>query len=175
LYFTDIKCANISPNATKPTQPNGYKHNKNTKEKIRKSLLGHEVLDSARKKIKISLLGSVLNEETKNKMSISHQGKIFSAKHKENMSKSKIGGKNPMFGKTGKKSPASKYQPFILTNNKTKEKYKFEYIFEAVKSLTVSRTNLLAVLHGRRKSVNGFSAMFLPVENIRVVSGGVSQ
>ena len=43
--------------------------------------------------------GFKLTEETKRKMSEAHKGKVFTEEHKHNLSLSKMGSKNPMYGK----------------------------------------------------------------------------
>jgi len=47
----------------------------------------------------------ILSKETLNTMSEKAKGRVWSAESKEKSSKSKIGDKNPMYGKSGKDSP----------------------------------------------------------------------
>ena len=94
-------------------------------------------------------------------MSQSHKGKTFSDRHKKKIAQSKTGKANPMFGRNGIKSPAKKFQPFKMIGVCSGEVFAFNYIFEAVERLEVCPNNLSAVLHGRRKTVNGFRAYFL--------------
>ena len=52
-----------------------------------------------------SALGRKVSDETKRKISEIHKGKIISEEIKKKMSDAHLGNKNPMFGRSGKKSP----------------------------------------------------------------------
>jgi hypothetical protein len=67
----------------------GFKHSEETKKKMSESHKG-------KRKGKP---GYPRSEETKKKMSESHTGRTCSLEHKKNVSISKLGNKNPMFGK----------------------------------------------------------------------------
>lgn len=90
-------------------------------------------------------MGKKLSEETKKKMSEFRKGQKRSEETKKKMSESLSGNKNPMFGRTGDKNPASKlnreivreirnlYKEGNTSYRKLAEKYNvFSYAIECV-------------------------------------------
>jgi hypothetical protein len=84
-------------------------------------------------------------EKSKLKMSISHMGKKLSQQTKEKMSNSRLGEKNPCFGKFGEEHPAygskksvdfkNKMSELLKTNNPMKNDLSREKMRESVKDL----------------------------------------
>ncbi len=98
-----------------PNYGKGHKMNSNTKEKIRKSLIGREVSLETREKLRKANLGKKASEKTRRKMSESRKGKKLgpfseearkkrlevarSEERRRKISLSKLGSKNPNYGK----------------------------------------------------------------------------
>jgi hypothetical protein len=100
---------------------NNMRKNVGTKEAIRKmrlskkgnkSWLGKTHTKESRNKQSISAknrnISPEMEQQRRDKISKSHKGKIITKEHAKNISKSKLGSKNPMYGKIGKNNLKSK-------------------------------------------------------------------
>lgn len=67
--------------------------------------LGSTISEETKQKLREFNLGKRLSEETKRKMSLAQKGTPKSREHRKNISKSKMGKKNPMYGKKGPLHP----------------------------------------------------------------------
>jgi hypothetical protein len=71
----------------------GMLHSKNTKEKIKNSMLGKHIKEQN------PFYGKKHTEETKQKIGLARKGKKYSEETKKKMSLSQLGEKHPMYGK----------------------------------------------------------------------------
>lgn len=92
--------------------------------------------------------GSHLSKETKNKISISNKG--------ENLKKSvsKIGNKNPMYGKLGDKSHTSK--PVIQLSLLGEFIAEYSSQADAARITNIKQSNISKCCKGERKTTGGF-------------------
>lgn len=70
------------------------------KQKISKSNTGKKRSNKTKQKISEALTGKIVTEETRKKMGLFQKGRIKSEIECKNISSSKMGDKNPMYGKT---------------------------------------------------------------------------
>lgn len=95
--------------------------------------------------------GVIVSDETKNKMSKSHNGKILSTTHINNIRNSKMGDKNPFFGKKIKEE----HKQYKKINQFTKDNIfikQWNSLTECAISLNTDISSISKVLTGKRKT-----------------------
>jgi len=100
----------------------------------------------------------IFSEETRMKMSDSKRGVTFSEAHRKALSESKMGGKNPMFGKI----PPKQNSKAIVDQFGTV----YESIKEASRKLNISYANISKVCMGKRRQANKFIFKYFNMEAI---------
>lgn len=95
------------------------------------------------------------SEETKKKISTTHKGRKLSEEHKAKLSIASSGKNNPMYGKSGIKSPVAK--AVICLDNLTT----YDCIAEAGRALNINISHISAVCKGKLHKTGGYRFMYL--------------
>lgn len=111
------------------------------------------------KKISEKLKGRILSEEWKNKIRFAKTGTKASNETKKKFSETRLGDKNPNFGK---KTPESSktYKKIIQLNRNGEVLNKWKGIIVASKELKIHRCTINDVLNGRKKTAGGFKWVY---------------
>jgi hypothetical protein len=161
----------------------GFKHSKETKEKLRKANLGKKHSDETRKKI--SDAGKNMSTETREKISKGNKGKVISVEHRNRISESNSGrkltaeqklkisksnlGNQKMLGKhhndetkkkiseskKGVSNTSKKIKIICITTNEI-----YESAVDAAKLLNLNQKSISRVCRKERKMYQGLEFMY---------------
>jgi hypothetical protein len=125
-----------------------------TRKKLVPLMKGRKVSDEAKEKLRNCNLGKKYGEETKKKLSKIHKGRNHSEETKEKLSQSKIGNKNPMFGKTHDGFNKKEIYQYDFKTGIFIQKWKS--IRFAAREIGCNQKSISWVLSGKKKSSLGF-------------------
>jgi hypothetical protein len=162
FYFGTVWCYNSNPNADAPPSRKGKKWNSASREKLRESQLGFVWVNDGEKTFKVPNnqaknyqkgRGTIYNNGVKEKISLNHPGEGWIVgqltSHKQCPdTRRQYGSKN------------GKSLPIFLKHQDWEEEIYYECISQACKEYDLQKTNLCAVLKGKRKNHKGFTARY---------------
>lgn len=132
----------------------GIPWSEESKKKLSQSAKGRKIYQETREKLRNCNLGKKYGSETKEKLSKIHRGRKHSENTKEKIRQSKIGNKNPMFGKTH--DGFNKKEIYQYDSKTGIFIQKWKSIKFAVSEIGCNPKSISWVLSGKRESSLGF-------------------